>query len=420
MENLKDFEINLLINECVHTDVQYCSFIRTPMSKLVSFCIIKIVVPELQILELQSQISNNLFPLVGLNLYTVPTSNSVDDTSELIFNKSLTCISAVSPKPIKLEQSTNICTLILVHPITYYLFKYNTYNLILENMTARESLDNFHGFLSSTFGDIFKFSFIGDNADKNTYKYEQILMKVKNDLLIPIYLINNYNVNNSICFYFYDPFCLSADNDKEIFCNYINLRDYKNSFKLIDVSLYTDISFMTDKIKIVSIVDFKNDIVDKNLNQIMFTHSNIKFKSIDSPVTGTIFKKNPGSVTELNVIEDRKIQIVQNGFELNSPYNNTSANTQIYCPDLLSNGELRYANSIDFYKNDVKEFAQYEFYNCIPDIFQFGQLYNLDPEIITHYFHTPINIINCFVRKDLKEPYLTHMAKVLFLKYRDV
>ena len=420
MQNLKDFEINLCIHDNIYTDVQYCSFIRTPLTKLVSFCIIKIVLPELQILELQSQISNNLFPELLLNIYTIPTSNTTSDTDvpELFFNKSLTCLS-VSTNPIKLEQVTNICTLILVHPITYYLFKNNTYNTILENITGREVLDQFHNFLKDTFGDIFKFSFIGDNADQNTYRYEQILIKTKNDLIIPLYLINNYNINNSICFYFYDPFCISQDNDKEIYCSYINLKDYKKSFEQIDTFKYADTSLMINKNKTISIADLKNNIIDKNLNQFLFVHQDIKYRIGDKP-TGQILKKSPSNVSDLDIIHDRKVKIVQNGMELLTNYNNSSAFTEVYCSDSLDNGQLRYNNAVEFYKNTIKEFVQYDFKNCIPDIFQLGKLYNLDPEIPNYYFYTPINIINCFIRKNLKEPYLTHMAKVLFLKYRNI
>lgn len=419
MDNLKDYEINLCINDNVYTDVQYCSFIRAPISKLVSFCVLKIVIPELQILELQSQISNNAFPEVALNIYTTATSN-IDDSVDMIFNKSLTCLLAITLKPIKLEQVTNICTLILVHPITYYLFKYNTYNIIEENITARDALNNFHSFLTNTFGDIFKFSFTGDSVDKNEYIYEQILIKAQNDLLIPIYLINNYNINNSICFYFYDPFCISSENDKEIYCSYINLKDYKNSFKQIDASLYADTSTMYNKIKNTSIADFKNNIVDKKLNQILFVDSNIKYKSGDKPLPKTIPKKDPTNSTDMDVILDRTIKVVFDGSESSVTYNNSSANTQIYCADSIDNGKLRYNNAVDFYKNDVKEFVNYEFTNCIPDIFQFGQLYNLDPEVRMNYDYTPLNIINCFIRKNLKESYLTHTAKILFLKYRHV
>jgi len=106
--------------------------------------------------------------------------------------------------------------------------------------------------------------------------------------------------------------------------------------------------------------------------------------------------------------------------ELLTNYNNSSAFTEVYCSDSLDNGQLRYNNAVEFYKNTIKEFVQYDFKNCIPDIFQFGKLYNLDPEIPNYYFYTPINIVNCFIRKNLKEPYLTHMAKVLFLKYRNI
>lgn len=420
MNKLSDYEINLRIDDNIYTDVQYCAFVRTPLTKLASFCIIKIVLPELQILKLQSQISNNSFPNMLLNIYSVPTSNTTtkEDVPELIFTKLLMCIS-ISPNTIKLEQVTNVCTLILIHPIIYYLFKNNTYNRLLENVTGHEALDNFHNFLTNVFGDIFNFNFIGDSAYLNSYKYEHILIRMPKDLLVPIYLITNYHINNCICFYFYDAFNISSTNKKEIICNYINLYNYANSFKRIDIYKYPDTAITYNKHSIVTIADLESNIVNQDSKQYIFTHSDIKYK-MEANKTDKIIKKVPGATSSKNIIQDRHIQVVGSGLEVLTNYNKTSAITKIYCSDSLDNGKLRYKNTIDFYQNKIKNFVTYEFTNCIPDIFQFGNLYNLEPELPNQYNFTPINIINCFIRKNLKEPYLDHLAKILFLEFRKI
>ncbi|MFW6281567.1 MAG: hypothetical protein ACOC1O_02075 [bacterium] len=411
----RSYEIVLSIDGKSHQDVNYFCFFRMPVLKQASYCITKSYLPQVIIKSLMQSVNYGIFPKIGVKIYTNHQERNRQN-SKLIYDQLLSCINCTTNEEIKYDQEKAHASLLLVHPIIRFLGNTNTYNQIHRDMTAYDILKDFENYLTSNHGNIFTFNHIGDSIEKNEYVYENVLVKSKDDLNVPSYLIHNYKINNSFSFYFFDNFNIGEKFKKEINCHYINVYD-KNQFSNIDVEKWVDTSHFPVFQKEIHFTDYFQQF-DKKGHRPILVQQDIRYNHEKKPEEATVPKKDPSGETESVLSEDRIIKIENNGTESEKEFPTSTTFSRIYCPDNVENGNLRFEIGKDLIKNKIDSLDLYEFSECLPDFPQFGNIYNLyEGGVIDDFISTPLNIINIFKRKNMKEQFLYHFTKVLFMRY---
>ena len=411
------FEILIEINGISYSDISFCAFIRSPILKQSSFCLIKLFFSQVVLRQMISDIDKNKFVDCKMTIYSKDEDKNKDNMG-VIFVKTFKCIKVKPEGSIRFQEDKMFATFVLVHPTVYYLGNNNTYNKIHFDMTGYDILTGFEGFLTENFGDIFKFKHIGADVQKNSYVYEEVLTRAKNDLNIPTYLINNYKINNTFSYYFFDPFSISADDDMEITNYYINLFD-KTKFKQVDVFEYFDRQLTSNKIAIKNFSDVNQTLLDKIGHRFVFNHQEMKYAHEKDPKITTINKKLKPTSTDFKMVEERKIKSVTEKGSVGKVYSGTSAISILYCPDSAANGAARFSNAVDMVSDKIIGFQYYEMSNCLPDFPQFGEIYNLEEHNQSNFILSPLSIVNVFFRKNQKEQYLYHLAKSVMLRYKN-
>jgi hypothetical protein len=415
MESQLNFEIvfRAPLGE-IYSDISYLSFIRTPLLKNCSYVIMRINLTPILIQQIINDLNNNIFEDFKIEIYSINETNK--NPSVIVFNKLFKVLYAKCLEPLKFDKSLYPCYLILSNPFFHYMSTANTFNNILESKTGYDAIKDFETSIQKTHGKIFKSRHIGTNSEINSYIYEQILVKTKNDLDVPTYIINTYKPFNSFNFYFFDDFYITDDSDTEIACHYINIHN-TNNLKNFDVSEYADITVSSTKLHAIPISDqfLKLDKEDQTitiLNREAKYNTQKSFKS-KLPKHSSISKLN-----ETAIIENRNMQVG----EYISPIQKTSTSTpsqhvNIYAPDDSDSAILRFNKFKDFFLKKIDSIQIYETTNCLPDWCQFGRVYNLDKDDPSSFVYTPMNIVNMFVRNNLKEHYCSHVVRYSMLKF---
>lgn len=411
-----NYEVSITMSGQNIQDIQYCAFIRAPLIKQSSFCMLRIHVAQVLVTEFSNLISANVFPDVKLKVYA-STEEDIDRTKRkinTIFSKNMRCIYIKALDP-QAKQTRVHAEMILVHPTLYYLETTNTYNAILENTTAYGALEDFQDFLTANHGNIFQFRHVNPQANQNSYPYEQILVKACNDLNVPTYLIHTYKVNNSYSFYFFDDFYIADDSSGEVTCHYINLYD-KNEFVQVDATKNTDMSYFTEYISDKAFCDrFRR--LDKTNHTFIHNHQEISsdHKKIS---TSKIIKRFPSSKTQsVPVSENRSVKIVPSGDMSTIEKKHAATFSRTYVPDNIGNAEERFNLSLEMMTSKISRVCEFEAIHCYPDFPQFGRIYNLGRDERTNYIYTPINICNVFTKKGSKYEFMYHTSKALMIKY---
>lgn len=416
MSSQLHFDIQAQIAHMNIDDINFFAAVRTPITKQAGFCVLKCFFSQVMARQMQSDINRNIFPDVNVAIYMYDEANN--NQLKFICDKKFKCLNIQVEGTLRFEEDRQYVTFILTHPIIYYISNNNTFNQIFLDQTAYNVLKAYEGFLTSNFGDIFHFRHIGADKNKNGYVYEQLLTRASNDLAMPDYLINTYKINNSFCFYFFDPFYINKDAQNEVTCHYINL-DAKDNFKNVNVHEYADMNIMTNHVKKKNINDIFQKLIDKDGHRIILNQQDIQSFYEKKPKQTGLPKKLKPVLNEETLIAEggRSIQSVMEKSITNQNYPNGSATSTIYCPDSIDNGEQRFNKSKELLKDKLMSLHYYEMSNCLPEYPQFGQLYNLE-EHNDSYIYTPLNIVNVFYRKVFREPYLYHMAKTVMIRYK--
>jgi len=410
------YEVIIEFGNSSMRDVNYCAFIRSPIVKQASFCIVELFMSQVLARQLHSDLARNMYPYIKVLIYTDDES----DTNEMqnIYSKTLQCLDMKTDKNIRFEEDRIHTTLIMVHPILYYLGNNNTFNRIFLNTTASGVLSAYEGFITSEFGDIFKFNHVGSEVQQNSFIYRQILTRAANDLSIPDYLIYNCKINNSYCYYFYDIFHIADDSTNEICCNYINLYD-RTKFKKVDVSEYFDKQLTVDHIETRGMSDIFHKLIDKRGNRFILKEPNIRAEYEKEPKLTSLDKKLKPTEQEFEIVEARKVKIQIEKSMISHLYSGSSAVSTLYCPDDIGNGQSRYNNALQLLQDKILQIEIYEMSNCLPDFPQFNHIYNLEDYNETNYNYVPISIVNIFNRKNYREHYLYHLSKTAMIRYKN-
>lgn len=413
------YEIVITYNGRYWRDINYCIFLRNPIYKLSSYCLLKGFLPQLAVYEILNRVGEDDFPTIIVEIYRI---NEPDEEKgrTLLFSKDLLCLSITPDGELLYEETNTHATMLLVHPILYYLDNHNTFNKYFIDTTAYDVISNFESWLKSKHGDIFNINHQGVFNYKNSFEYEQILVRAPSDLNVPIYLTNVYKAIQANCFYFYDPFEITIENDKEIRIHFLTTQN-KNSLQTDDINEYYDKGMSLKLLSEHPFNDISRELVDKDQNghRKVFNHRNILYDHEKKPTQTTLQKMTMSNVMDIKLVQEteRKIKfpIATNS---GSSQETSSSISRFYVPDKVSCAEERFSLGQEYYKNVVDGFSVFEFSNCLPDFPKFGNRYNLDTFNPREYIFTPLSICNIYARKIQREQYLYHFSKCLMLKYK--
>lgn|GEM_PF-5566043 len=411
------FEVSLFGE--LFDDIGAFTVIRCPISHTSSYAILNIELRGLVYLTLTTEIENGDFPELSikcelLDMLKNKEPHLVGTPIETLFTKQYRVLKATTveyPTP----NSTYInCTLVLVNPILYYLNNTNSYNKILLGKTGLELLEDYENHLKSLFGNSFEFIKIGNSVQKNNHSYEQVLIRLENDLIIPSWIIAEYKPNFTYSFYFFDDFRIDESSKKDITAYFINL-GAKDEFKKKSTLVDADDIFMGNTfVKSYQIGDPFNEISYDNPS-IIVKNSEFAFK----------YKKAKGSTSIPNVnqsanaipIDKRRISAVTVASPTKKVVDPTEESL-MYAPDNFSNSKKRLEQNSQLIKDDLSGIASFMLKDSHFDFIQFGKIYILNPFESKEFRYTPIGIVNNFIRESGQFPYLIHHCKYQTIKFK--
>jgi len=407
------FEINLLDQDNIqYSDIQFVSFIRTPIVKQASFCIIQINLPVFTVNQLQLNISSNNHELWDLLIYEV-TENAPEDVSiDLIFEKTYMILHLQLLEQIYYSKPSVLVKLVLVNPVLYALDTSTTFNQILNNVTAFDAIEKFEDFIDKTYGE-FYYNHVGVTEKLNTFRYEQIFIPPSvHTIDVPKYIINTYKPFHAYSIYFFDDFYFSEDVDKDITCHFLNLADIKNTFSQFDVQVYLDFVRLT---RLIDIKDFTDPfrILDR-VGSLIYTFSSAGIDFVKKTVGSVI--QTAQQLLETKEIEDKKIKVTKKSQLQNQKIDQSTRATTIYIPDNKKNAETRINLARELMFKRFENICFYETQLGLPYWIQFGCLYNMNDQ--NDYLYTPISIVNIFRRSEQKSNivYCDHTCRYAMLK----
>lgn len=399
----------------INSDIQFLTFVRAPLVKHSSFAILKINIPTILTQQMINDLTNNIFDDYSLEIYTVDESRD-DKKVEKLFNKTYKVMFVETTEPILFDKQNMTVYIVLMNPFIHYMSTTNTYNIILNNVTGYEAIQEYEEFIKKQYGNIFHFNHVVSNYSLNKFKYEQILVKTNSDLSVPVHLINTYKPFDSFNFYFFDDFNIDEDNDSEITCHYINLFD-KDRIRKLDVSKYTDVLGTTKKLETFPLSDQNLDL-DK-IDQ-TFTILNREMLYQTQKNTNSNVPKR-GSKTEVKnskIIEQREVKVGNFVSPIQiKRVSKSSQHANIYSPDSPKQAMYRFQLFREFFMKHIEHIQVFESTECLPDWCKFGRLYNMGTIDETTYQYTPLCIFNIFVRINIKESFCKHLARYSMLKY---
>lgn len=404
-----EFEISVLGEDI--TDVSSMSVIRCPFVHTASYTMLNLSLRTLLYLVMQSEIEKGDYPEIEITCHILDMSKpksdgggiKVGERVEKLFKKTFLILKCTTHEyPTKDANKIN-ATMVLVHPVLLYLNTVNSYNKILLGKTALDMIKDYEKHLKDTYGDIFEFKKVGENHEKNDHDYEQVLIRLENDLVIPTWLIQTYKPFHTPAFYFFDDFRIDDESKKDITAYLINLGK-KDEFTKKTTLDANDI-FMANKfVKNIQIGDIFNETTSETPS-IIGKDYNMFFQ----------YKKAEGQTqVPKGKQSDKKFQMDDRDFsavEASKPTKSSAKPTEIkmtYAPDKIDNAMKRYKNANKLLKTDISHTSVWTLKDSHMDYIQFGKAYVLNPHESTEYRHTPISIVNHFVRESGMYPYLIH------------
>ncbi len=403
----------------VFDDISSFSIIRCPISNTASYSILNLQIRGLIYLTLCTEIENGDFPLLSIKCELLDMLENaklyeVGKVIQLMFKKQYKVLKAQTeeyPTP----NSTYInCSLVLVHPILHYLNNTNSYNKILLGKTGMDILEDYEKHIKDTFGDSFDFVKVGKDVNENSFEYEQILIRLENDLIIPSWIIAEYKPSNSYSFYFFDDFKINDSSKKDITAYYINL-GAKDSFEKKSTLHNANDIFMGNKFaKSYQLGDpFKEMDQDNPSIIIKDPEMAFKFKKAKGNTNVPTVTQNANSFS----IEDRTIS----GITVSDPTDKSvdpTEQTLLYAPDSSKNAKTRLTLNSKLLKTDLSGIAAFVLKDTHFDFIQFGYNYILNPFESREYRYTPIGIVNNFIRESGRYPFLIHHCTYQTIKFK--
>lgn len=396
----------------IYDDVQYVTFIRIPIIKQGSFCIIYLNLPVVVVKNLQISLANNVQDIWKMRIFMI---NPADHQKiRCIYDKHIQILAAQEQEIIVYTKNYVFTKLIVSNPIIYSLQTTTSFNTILSNVTGYDALLAYENFLKGIYGSI-DFHHVGVNSEKNDFIYEQIFIPPTiNTLNACKYIINTYKPFHSYSFYFFDDFYITENSNSEITAHLVNLAGIDQEFEKVDIQEYMDYIKLSRKIAVREFTD-PFLVLDKAIDHIVAKTREIAVKAEKT------FNTLVTELTQQDIGQEKilgnELKISKNQIQMTST-DKTNRVVIIQVPDIEENAKKRLQIAKKLMFNKLERLVIYETDYCLPFWLKFGFIYNMNLEESEEYEYTPISIINNFRRTESKETEHTmiHSCKYVMLK----
>lgn len=400
-------------------DIGAFTVVRCPISHTSSYAILNIELRGLVYLTLTTEIENGDFPELSIRCELLDMLKNkepylVGTPIETLFTKHYRVLKATTEEYPTPNSTYLNCTLVLVNPILYYLNNTNSYNKILLDKTGLDILDDYEGHLKSLFSDSFDFVKVNSSKQKNKHSYEQVLIRLENDLIIPSWIIAEYKPTFTYSFYFFDDFRIDDSSKKDITAYFINLGAKDELTKKSTLENADDIFMGNTFVKSYQVGDPFNEINHDNPSVIV---KNSEFAFRYKKAKGSTAIPNTRQSSNQIQIDKRKISAVTTASPTKKIVDPTEESL-MYVPDNFSNAKKRLEQNSRLIKDDLSGIASFMLKDSHFDYIQFGKLYILNPFESKEYRYTPIAIVNNFIRESGQFPYLIHHCKYQTIKFK--
>ena len=423
------FELVLTINNLEVNDIQHFTIFRCPIKHTSSYVICRVNIKTVTYLELEDDIRNSIHPNIKMDLFLPDTK----DTDERNTGKRVDHFCTKFYKIIQISPNENLkedepyisCTLMLVNPILHFLNSVNGFNKLFFDISGKDIFNEFESYLKSLFGDkIFNFLKVNYDLNVNEFKYNQIIIKCDNDLLIPSYIIDKLKPFNSYSYGFFDDFRIDEFNTGDI-CSYIINLGSKDGFTKRDISdaKYSEILAGLQPKEIYNVNDMFNKL-DKisslPLNNYINTENVIESVKKEDGNSIDIIKPDITEINEISLEGDRKIKGIFSNYDITASNENIGEYFSGYAPDELKNITERYEVSKKLLCNDIQSIERFYIGNSYFDFFQFDCIYNMQLANSSSYCYIPLSIVNSFERTESEKTGLVNFnSDILFMKFKD-
>jgi hypothetical protein len=416
-------------------DIQEFTVIRSPLHKLASFAILTCAVANEIYVNLESYIRLNQVVLCELTLNEVDNTKNIPAVpSEKQIIRQLVkktyyldyCkMSSDNAKHPEHKSLMPVVNFFLINPSIWFLYTRRNYNILLENVTALEALDQVEAAITTDFKNTFNFKDyrLGIESNKNKYKYEQLLIRAASDIIAPVNIIKNYKVINGFSFYFFDDFYYTDDLKSNLIpVFFINLNP-KTPYKKVDVldKKYKDLITNSKLISSIPITDkhnfFKNE--DKK-DHVINLDSNGEWKFTFNKEKGKLPKFSGTNKKIKDETKYARDQYSQDYSFLYEPSKGATDVIKLYSPERgdVSNSVDRYFLCSDLFRNQLLSINTFKADSIFFDLLQFDRIYNLEMNNVNDFSHVLVAIINQFHRKSTNEHVYKHSARFQTLQFK--
>ena len=404
-----------------HIDISSFVAVRCPITKTASFALLTVNIKANHFMAIEHSIRQNKFELVEVEFDVRANYTTKDDIHPpKLDDVGIKQYLALHIQPYERVQPWApyvIATIYLVNPILYYLQVTNSFNQILEDITSYDALLKFENHLKTAYGQsAFQWHKVGEKFEQNKWKYEQILCRQHNDLMIPTYLINNYKMWNTYGYYFFDDFRFDNESKSDITGWLINLGDIqqfkqRNIFEesrteLFAANMFEDGQVIADRFNVL--YQDKPSLIVKGYDM------QFGFRKAEQDKEIMQLKTKTENASYSNVVNDTKIVKTDISTKKFQP----TEQTLVYAPDDIEQGIKRFDKVSAQLREHLHSIDTYYLHDSHLDFIQFGYRYNLSPYDIQDYSYVPISICNIFVRETGRVPIYTQNIKYQMFKYK--
>lgn len=405
-------------------DFAYLMFIRQPGFKAASYAIAQANIPETTLRVIESENSTTSRTEFQLQISRIKTDDNEKDEKVDLFYSSFVYIilpkdHSKRPAPMSRVAGTlpNVpVTMILIHPVLYDMQKHNSFNFVYNidertilNIIKGDYLDDIKKKRAATSpSKTIKFKLFADMDTVNKSTYGQITIpSTISELQTPEYLIDSYKPFSTPSFWFFDTFNYGnydkssdpVNGEIPIWAILLNFFNAVDKFQKIDISKDNDIQYWTQLISSIPYTDTlgtlcKEDSVANFIN------------TTDMTQKRELLGKIPSTLKTDNTLEKQEERV---------------SSLEIYYPDNIETAKQRIFDCVNLMQNQIFGVEIYETSNTTPEWLKFGCLYNIERDANTQvnlnkYIHTPLSIINIFLRREQIGGRMEHLMKYSMLR----
>lgn len=400
-------------------DVDSFTTLRAPLTKTAGLATIALNLRPKFLHSLEEYTRANMFQTLRLDINIVRNQDTIESgfppKVDEVCRKYYLIVHVEPLEDARLEAPYTRTVLFLANPVLFWLQCTNGYNVIEEDKTVLEALENYESWLNKTFGQTaFQFEKVAENYKPNNWKYEQILTRSHTDLMIPTNLLQEYKPFDSFSYYFFDDFRFDDQTKADITGYLVNLGDINQiPTKDMFADEASDIFAATEFIRAQTLNDPYNALYQENPSLIIKGYDmQFGFQKAEGmkelPQLSTTSK--PGTYSST-----KKANVIKT--ELSGKVQLPTEETLLYAPDDPKKAFDRFNIVSEQLRRQILAIEEYYMRDSHIDFIQFGKRYNMSPFDIKQYTYLPISICNMFVRDTGAVAMYTHNMKFQVLKF---